>query len=260
MKKIVFALLFLSLPAFAQTVTEGGVPYDGVQGALVANNDAVRLRLSGTRWATVQFQVVSAGTATATAQITNDGTNFVSAPFAKRITTVSANPTVQAISATTLVTGDIWEVVLPSNAVAFQLLAGVGTSTTVKIVGGLPFMAGAPVTGTLYDTTSGVNTAIDTGTLDLSGWEFAVAAYTTPAGGSGTISMVDDAGTSVTMFTPPASATAWYPFAVASPSVSQVTALPATGSTGALPLQKRMRFQSAAVAALTSRIRIEVRR
>lgn len=254
------ALLLLSLPASAQTVTEGGDPWGGVQGALVANNDAVRLNLRGTQWATVRFTATVAGTATATAQVSLDGTNYVSSAFAKRLSTVTANPTTQAISATTLVAGDVWEVALPSSAVSFQLLAGVGTSTTVKVLGGLAYLPGAPITTTLFDTTSAVNTAIDTGTLDLSGWEYTSVNYTTPAGGSGTISMVDDAGSSVTMFTVPASAVAWYPFVVSSPSVSQVTALPATGSTGALPIQKRMRFQSAGVAALTSRIRIEARR
>lgn len=262
MKKLLLALLLCSSPLFAAPVAESGDPYGGVQGSLVAGNDAVILHLSGTYWATVQFTVVSAGTATASAQVAIDrlGTNYFASAYAKKISAVTANPTVQAISATTLVTGDVWEVALPSNATAFQLIAGAGTATVVKIIGGVVYASGTPVTATLYDVTSAVNTAIDTGTLDLSGWEYANVSYTTPAGGSGTISMVDDAGASVAMFTPPASAGAWYPFAMSSPSVSQVTALPATGSTGALPIQRRMRFQSAGVAALTSRIRIEVRR
>jgi hypothetical protein len=37
-------------------------------------------------------------------------------------------------------------------------------------------------------------------------------------------------------------------------------ALPATGFFGTAPILRRMRFQSAAVAALTSRIRLEARR
>jgi len=260
---LLIGLLALALPATAQQIsTNNSMATTNLVGSLVNTNDTLTLPVSGTQFGTVTIFVATGGSATATAKISVDGgPNFIASALAKKVSAVAANPTVQALSATTLTTGDEWEIPIPANATHLQVLcAAGGTATTLNISPGIVFVPGALITGVLFDTTSAVNTAIDTGTLDLSGWEFATAAYTTPAGGSGTISTVDDAGTSVTMFTVPASATAWYPFAVSSPSATQVTALPATGATGALPIQKRMRFQSAGVAALTSRIRIEVRR
>lgn len=262
MKKILLAFLLLSLPAFAQTVVSGGDPYGGVSGNLAVINDAVQLALQGQRWATAKFTTPAASTVIVSAQVSLDnGVNWVASPFGKRTDQVGANPTLNALQSVSFAQAQSWEVPLPANATNFRLVAAVGgTSGSFTILGLQPYVPSAPVTAVLFDTTSAVNTAIDTGTIDLSGWEFINVSYTTPAGGSGTISMVDDAGASVTMFTVPASAGAWYPFATASPSVTQVTALPATGATGALPISKRMRFQSAGVAALTSRIRIEARR
>jgi hypothetical protein len=262
MKRFLILACLMATPVLAQPVYSTWATDTDVAGTITTTNDTVILPISGARWATVKLNVVSAGTATATAQVSVDnGKNYFSAVFAKRVDAVSANPTVQAISATTLSTGNMWEIAIPANATNFRVLcAGTGTTTSIDLIPGQFFVPGAPIAAVMFDTTSAVNTAIDTSTLDLSGWEYVLVSYTTPAGGSGTISQVDDAGTSTTMFTVPASAAAWYPFAVSSPSATQVTALPTTGATGALPLLKRMRFQSAGVAALTSRIRIEVRR
>ena len=145
----------------------------GLTGTLtIITTDTVPLPISGGQWATAKFTVKTAGTATATAQVSIDGgINYNPAPYAKRLSTVSANPTVQAITATTLVTGDVWEVPLPANATHFQLLCGgTGSVTTVTLSGGALYVPGMPVTATLYDVTTAFTVGQTTGVFDTSGW------------------------------------------------------------------------------------------
>jgi hypothetical protein len=189
MKRLLLLGCLLAMPVLAQPVYSTWSTDSDVTGTITTSGDTVLLPISGARWATARLTVILAGTATATAQVSVDGgKNFISSVLAKRVDAVAANPTVQAITATTLVTGQAWEVVLPSNATHFRVLcAGTGTTTSVDLIPGQFFVPGAPLAAVMFDTTSAVNTAIDTGTLDLSGWEYTLVAYTTPAaGGSGT--------------------------------------------------------------------------
>ena len=134
--------------------------------------DMVILPISGGQWATAKFSVGTGGTATATAQVSIDGgKNYNPSAYAKRTSAVSANPTTQAISATALVTGDVWEVPLPGNCTHFQLLCGgTGTATTVTLSGGALYVPGVPVVATLYDVTVAFTVAAASPTLDLTGW------------------------------------------------------------------------------------------
>jgi len=69
-------------------------------GNLLNTNDVVAIAISGADYATARFSIPATGTATATAQISVDGgVNYVPAPYAKKVSAISANPTVQAISA-----------------------------------------------------------------------------------------------------------------------------------------------------------------
>lgn len=262
MKKILLALLLLTSPAFAQTTYSAGDPYGGVSAALAASNDAAVIGITGSRWSTASVTVLgTAGTAGFVFELSTDGTNFVLSPLAKRRDVVTANPTVFSFNNNALQSNAIWEIALPSNCTHFRArVQGAGTATTVSVVGGSAYVPGVPVTGVMYETTSAVNTALDTGTLDFSGWSMVSVEYTTPAGGSGTISRVDDVGTSATIMTVPASAFAYAMFD-ANPTLNvSAVALPTAGYFGTAPISKRMRFQSAGVAAVTSRIRVEVRR
>lgn len=226
-------------------------------GTLLTLNDVVILAILGSQWASAQFFVSTAGTATGTAELSIDGgTNWIAAPYAKRISTVNANPTVQAIASTTLVTGDVWEVSLPGNCTHFRLRCGAtGTATAVSLSSLIPY-SGIPVMGVLYDTTSGTNTALDTGTLDVSGWSQLTYFFTMNGGAPAfSIQEVDDAGTSTAnIITSTAALMGGFGDSV----LGGTTGLAA--GTAFLQPPKRIRFQSAAIAAQTSRIRVQARR
>lgn len=256
------AVTVLLCPAAAlaqqQVVAWAGLYPTTMSGLLTtATTDAVTARVPGGQWATARFTVDLAGTATATAQISIDGgKNWIASAYAKEIDAVSANPTVQAISATTLTTGQAWVVPLPANATHFRLLCGgTGTTTNVTISGGTAYVAGAPVVAVLYDVTSATNTALDTGILDVSGWTGTVFGFVTPAGGAADIYAVDDAGNSSSSAFGPAIAVGagvttlggWYPGAAGTYALGT-------------PLAKRIRGTTTAVSAVTSRLRIEARR
>ena len=248
---------FGGLPLDAAGNLALGVPTPStapVSGTLTTiTTDKVTLPISGGQWATAKFTVTTAGTATATAQVSIDGgINYIAAPYAKRLSTVSLNPTVQAITATTLVTGDVWEVPLPANATHFQLLCGgTGTVTTVTLSGGVLYVPGMPVVAVLYEVTSAVNTVNNTGILDVSGWASLGIYALTPAGGSGNGFTGDDAGADIVgVWTAGAAYNAysgWGPGAAGAQAISA-------------QLTRRVRFTLAPVAALTSRLRIEARR
>lgn len=178
-----------------QTVNAHGFP--SIRGGLTTiTTDTVVLEASGAQWATVQFKATTAGTSTVTAQVSLDGgTNWLSSAYAKRLSTVAASPTVQAIAATTLVAADVWEVPLPANATHFRLqCAASGTTTTVFMYGAQPYVPGVPVFATLYDVTeTNIGDGLTT-TVDFSGWNLLQAVLVSPTTQSWTVQAVDDAG------------------------------------------------------------------
>jgi hypothetical protein len=234
-------------------------PFTANSGPLLNSTDVVALAIAGLDYATARFTVQNAGTATATAQISVDGgVNYVAAPYAKKVSAVSANPTVQAIVGTTLVTADVWEVPLPGNATNFRLLcAGSGTVTSVSLAGGAPYVPEVPVLATLYDVTSGTNTALDTGTLEVGGW-WALSYLFTMNGGAPAFSIqeVDDAGTSTaSIITSAAALMGGFGLGTTLGGTAGLAA-----ATSQLQPPRRIRFQSGAIAAQTSRIRLQARR
>lgn len=234
-------------------------PFTTNSGQLLNTNDVVALAIAGADYATARFSVPSAGAATATAQLSVDGgVNWFAAPYAKKLNAVSANPIVQAIAATTLVTADVWEVPLPGNATNFRLLCAAGGAvTTVAMLGGVPYAPEVPITAVLYDTTSGTNVALDTGTLDVSGW-WALSYLFTMSGGAPAFSIqeVDDAGTSTAnIISSTAALMGGFGLGTTLGGTAGLAA-----ATSQLQPPRRIRFQSAAIAAQTSRIRVQARR
>lgn len=248
---IAAAVLFCPFAARAQLQTTFSELITTSGTLTTVTTDKVSVVISGSRWATAQFRATIAGTATATAQVQVNG-QWIAAAYATRISTAAANPTTQAISATTLVANDVWEVPLPSNATAFQLLCGgTGTTTTAQIFGGQAYVPGMVVSATLFDVTSAVNTDNPTGTLDLSGWGNVVVAWS--AGGATTIAatglhVFDDGNFSPT-----------HTFGAAAVAGDFALARATSGSSGFFP-SRRMSFDVAAVAAQQTRLRVEVYR
>lgn len=231
-------------------------PAGTVTGTLTTiTTDTVVMPILGGQWATAQFTATTAGTSKQNAQISIDGgTNWINPPYAKRLSTANANPTMTDFSLSggvTLVAGDVWEIPLPGNVTHFRLICGTtGTATSVSLMPGLPYISGAPVHAVLYDQTSGTNAILDTGVIDTSGWGVLSFAYVAGATGSMAPKWVDDSGaTFVSLTSAITGVAAVGTFGDGSSASNSVSFLP-----------KRVEFISQAIAAQTSRIRIEVRR
>lgn len=225
--------------------------YDQIGTLTTATTDVVTIPILGSQWATVKFKALAAGTATATAQVQVSG-QWIASAYATRLSTVTANPTTQAIAATTLTTADVWEVPLPSNATGFRLLCGgTGSTTSVEVFGGNFYVSGMLVSATLFDVTSAVNTDNPTGTFDLSGWSWVFVAWN--AGGATTAAItglhVFDDGNLGVSHTFGATAVAG-DFALSR----------GVGAGGSFYPSRRMSFDAPATAAQQTRLRVEVSR
>lgn len=164
----------------ALVVATGGA----IAGSIALINEAVTIALSGGLWATAKatFGATASGIALATEVSSDGGVNWIPSPLAKDVTTVAANPAFLA-SGTGAVgySSKAWEVPLPANATHFRVraTAALGSALSVTLAGGTPYVAGVPIVATLADLTSAVNTAIDTGVLELNGWTSELANFTT---------------------------------------------------------------------------------
>lgn len=230
------------------------------QGTLVSNNDTVAVAVSGQQWATVRVDFDGSGNPTVQQEYSIDGgVNWLAAPYAKRLDLVSANPSVTANIAGAS-SKQTWEVPLPGNCTNFRVRQTAGTTAAnVIISGGALYTPGVPVVGVLYDLTSGTNTAINTGTLDLSGWTTVQHDFV-PSGGalSAAIFEADDAGTqlgNIASFTAGTTTSGGL-----GPGVTVGGTAGAVAATASIPLPKRAVYNSNAIAAQTSRIRLVARR
>ena len=236
-------------------------------------NNYVTMNVSGSYWATARF--IFTGTfASQTGEFdyTIDGVNWLpsgqGAPYVKRVDAVSANPSM-VFGSTATVGGNsltfnintygasTWELPLAGNVQAVRFIA-LSTSTAkpvVQIQTGLPYVPGVPVTATMFDNTSAVNTANDTGILNISGWATLGYGGAVPATGSYLGYVVDDAGNSISgAFNGTATiATGTTVYSGWGPGQS--------GSSGAaVQVPSRVRFYASAVSSLTSRVAIYARR
>lgn len=148
-------------------------PPEGVTGTLTNVADTAVLPISGTQWATGKLVVGAGFLGTIVPEISIDGgVNWLAAAYSKRLDAVSANPTVQATL--TSVTPSTWEIPLPANVTHLRArLSAVTTPGPVTLSGSLPYVPGVPVTAVLWDTTAAFGVAINTTTLDASGWQSA---------------------------------------------------------------------------------------
>jgi len=265
MRTFIFAALSalaLVCPAYGQTqsIYVNGIATPATTGTLTTGStDAVMIAAQGWQWATVRFTVVTAGTSTSTTQISLDGgVNWITSAYARRLDQSSANPQTFLVSNTTFSSGQIYEVPLPSNSTKFRVLCGAsGTTTTIQVSGGIPYVPGSPVVAVLYDVTSGTNAALDTSTLDVSGWTTVGHAFSMSGGAPAfSLAEVDDAGATLGNLV---TGTAAFSGGLGVGAVVGGTA-GLVAATAQIPLLKRLRYQSAAIAAQTSRIRIVSRR
>ena len=272
------ALLF-ALPAVAQTNPNNNctapLPANGF--TQIAQLDSVVLPISGACWSTARFKFYSpASSQTIEFDYTIDGVNWIpsgqGAPYVKRIDAVSANPTV-VFGSTATVGGTLkffnittygastWEMPLAANVQAVRVLA-LSTSTQfnqITISSGTLVGSPGSTSATLFDETSATNTALVTGTLDFSGWATTLITAIVPSSGSGAVQYFDDTGAAAINSLSFASGTTSYVTGgVGSfPSSSSMSGTAYSAMPG---LPKRESAFITATAALTSRMRIEVRR
>ena len=274
-----FAALLFALPAVAQTNPNNNctapLPANGF--TQIAQLDSVVLPISGACWSTARFKFYApASSQTIEFDYTLDGVNWIpsgqGAPYVKRVDAVSANPTV--VFGSTATVGGIaksfniitygastWEMPLAANVQAVRVLA-LSTSTQfnqITISSGMLVGSPGSTSATLFDETSATNTALVTGTLDFSGWAATLISATVPSGGSGAVQYFDDTGAAAANSLSFASGTASY-------VTGGVNSFPSSASMSgiaysAMPgLPKRVSAFIVATTALTSRLRIEVRR
>ena len=129
-----------------------------------------------------------------------------------------------------------------------------GTSR-ITLSPGLPYVPGVPVVAVLYDVTSAVNTALDTGTLDTSGWT-TLSWLHRNSGGVATFDTygVDDTGAVYININSGLTG-------LAAGGLGPGTTIGTVAGTSVqYPLTRRWRATATAIAAQTTRLRIEVRR
>lgn len=248
--RLALAVLFLALPVAAQTMNTD---------TLDAAADTVVIRAYGTDTLDVVWTLTGTATSTITWEMSIDGgTNWIASPFAKAIT-ATANPATAATYATSGATTANLIIPIPSNCTHVRARMSSFTSGSL-VAAGRP---GRAVTGTgrsvatLYNTTSANNTALDTGTLDVSGWDTLTLALLS---GTGTpafnLYAVDDAGvTSTLAFFTSAYSSTWVGIGAAGPAPAYTAPGTFRGTLG--PLPKRINAISGAIAGVPTRILIE---
>ena len=264
MKRIALSIILLLAPVAvrAQQVISTHADLatvNGKTGTLTTNGDIVALAISGAQWATARLTTTIAGSAVQTAEISLDGgNNWIFSAYAKRLDFITANQQVFSLNLAAPSVGSIYEIPLPSNATHMRTrCSGSGTTSTVTLSGGTPYVPGTPVVAVLYDATVTAGGANNTGTLEGSGWstvswDIVVA---TAATGLLNINDVDDAGTPVVIASVASLAIGTYAGALGT-GVSMGTAI--TPITGLTQVQLPRRFGFALAGATTSSIRLRV--
>jgi hypothetical protein len=235
-----------------------GPPRATASGTLAATGDTVTLPVDPSRWAGVQFAELSG---TFIGQVAfeysiDNGTNWLLGPYIQQTYLVSANFSVYTslLGSGGTVAGTAYTQPLPGNATHVRIRGAsvTGGPSAWSLTPGRPLVPGVPVLAVLYDVTSAVNTAIDTGVFETSGWNqllWYASSSGTPAIST---SQVDDAGVGALNFTSDASLSAG--------NLGIGTLKTAAGNTSGSMLPRRWKLTSGAIVAGTSRIRIEARR
>lgn len=245
--------------------------------AQLANGQSSVLSISGAQYAAVRFQFSgTVSSQTFEFDYTIDGVNWIpsgqGAPYVKRVDAVSANPTI--VFGSTATVGGIaksfnintygastWEMALAANVQAVRVLALSTGAPLNQVTISSGMLVGSPgsTSATLFDETSATNTQLSLVNLDFSGWVATLISATVPSGGTGAVQYLDDTGTAAVNSLSFASGTSSY-------VTGGVNSFPSSASMSgiaysAMPgLPKRVSVFIVATTALTSRLRIEVRR
>lgn len=248
-------LLAASLALAQQTQP---VPFTYTQ-TVSSTSNPVWVAATGQSWATVRWNFDPVLVATLQPQCTTDGINWTNAPYSKRLDATSSNPTVAATVSPSSA-GQTWETPLPGNVIAFRLNPTSWTTAGyVTVYSGLVYVPGVPVVAVLYDVTSGTNAALDTGTLDLSGWTTVQHAMSANGGTPAfAIQEVDDTGTNLGNIVTYANASGF--FGGMGPGLTIGGTAVMGAATASVPLPRRAHYTSAAIVSQTSRIRVVARR
>lgn len=192
---------------------------------------------------------------------TFDGTNWSASAFGKRTDAVSTSPTVAPDTSSSPAARSVWEVPIPATAWGFRARVSAIASGTTALSVAIGRATGE-ICATLFDNTSAVNTALDTGILDMSGWQQVVTTFNLPGTCTGDCFSVDDTG-SVALGNygthVNAGLVAWVYFGGTGPGPSSSTAT-LQGTYGGGAMTRRMQFKTSAGAAVQSRMRVEVKR
>lgn len=260
MKKLALAIAVIcaySTPASAQQIVKSQIGFLDVNpspavGVLATSGDTIVLPISGAQFATVRLVIAAAESVSFNTEISLDyGTNWIASPFGKNLVVVTANPSLTTLQGVSFGGASEYEIPIPANTTHFRIRAVGSTAPagSFTLKPGQVYVPGLPVVAVLYELGSSTGAALDTGTLDLSGYRSVLARFTSNGGvPSYTISIVDDAGASLVISTSAADTVlGWGEGTTSSAAL-------------AVPLPRRGRFQSAAIVSQTSRIRIEARR
>lgn len=254
---VLLALVLAASPASAQLMPGNGRRSTTLgtigNGSLVSLNDVSCIAAAGIDWATVKIQTGGSWVGTITPLYRNDanqGIGTIPAAYVKRLDVSSANPAVTA----TMTSGGTAAYELPlagdTTHVCLKMTAYTSGSATIAVTGLRAYVPGVPVSATLYHVTSAVNTALDTGVLELAGWTSLLQTNSFSGGvPSFVASTFDETGTSVGGWT--------------NDTALALRLWSRTGATGTFgvnspALGMRMKFTSAAIAAQTSGILLQV--
>ena len=245
----------------AAIIGAAGVTGLAAQGTLQTLGDTVGAALPGNIWATARLTTVSFGTVGQTLEVSNDGgINWQLAPYAKRVDAVAANPQVFSFLGATPGAGSIYEIPLAGNTTNIRSRASSsGTPSIITLQGGALYTPGVPVSAILFDVTTAINTQVDTGILDGSGWTSALVLLPAPSTAFFTISDVDDTGASFSLVAQTIPGSGYVVTFGVGGGGAVIANNPTLYPTG-MPVPKRLRVIVPAVAAATGRVRLEVRR
>ena len=228
-----------------------------ISGTLSAAGDTCVLPISGSQWASakIAFSTAVAGSVTLTVSV-DGGTNYVTAPYAKRIDAATANPTVLAFVTISPAgySKATWELPLSATVTHVRVSNVTAATNTLTLSAGQPYVPGVPVVGVVADiVNSDGTTPVDTGVMDLSGWSSLVYTFSSGSSGSTTYAyVIDSAGNQIPLN---------------SNNIPNTT----TGAVGrgvkaianvsfAVPLPRRMQFYSDENSGSADRWRLVVRR
>lgn len=240
------------------------------QGPLTNVADTLVMSISGAQYASLRVLCISSGTAQLDLQFSIDGgrsypilnvdagAGLTGVPKGRVLTA----PNMIAIFARTFNVGDLYDVPLPANVTHVRLRVSTGgTVVQMALMPGLPYVPGVPVTAVLCNKNNGLNAAMDSQPMILSGWrEVYFRAFASAGTTALTVSTINDDISGGTNDATPALAPVALIYQAGGWGPGCVSPFGATYACG-LPLPPGLRFVAgAAGAGNTSNLMIVARR